>query len=180
MDQPGKVANPARGQLNRENDCSLSPFARDFDLARRIRPFRPASACSFPTLRLNLVLTHGIPPVFRGGVHLFILPRYVIGSVPSLSGYAITYRWRSLPRVRRPGPVVLKVVPVTDAAFSGHHGPINVCLSFSTPTIIGIKWACLIRYTPRTVSYAKELASVSICYSRGNGFNTPLSRLLRP
>ena len=27
-DQPGKVANPARGQLNRENSCiSLSPFA---------------------------------------------------------------------------------------------------------------------------------------------------------
>ena len=27
MDQPGKVANPARGQLNRENDTSLSAFA---------------------------------------------------------------------------------------------------------------------------------------------------------
>ena len=28
-DQPGKVANPARGQLNRENIFSLSPFAPD-------------------------------------------------------------------------------------------------------------------------------------------------------
>ena len=36
MDQPGKVANPARGQLNRENE------------------------------------NYGIPPDFRGGVHLFI------------------------------------------------------------------------------------------------------------
>ena len=27
MDQPGKVANPARGQLNRENEYSLSAFA---------------------------------------------------------------------------------------------------------------------------------------------------------
>ena len=27
IDQPGKVANPARGQLNRENDYSLSAFA---------------------------------------------------------------------------------------------------------------------------------------------------------
>ena len=27
MDQPGKVANPARGQLNRKLDISLSPFA---------------------------------------------------------------------------------------------------------------------------------------------------------
>ena len=28
-------------------------------------------------------------------------PPYAIGSVPSLSGYTIAYRWRSLPRVRR-------------------------------------------------------------------------------
>ena len=33
----------------------------------------------------------------------------------------------------------------------------------------------MIRYTPRTVSYAKELTSVYICYSQGNGFNTRLS-----
>ena len=35
-----------------------------------------------------------------------------------------------------------------------------------------------IRSTSRTVSYAKELTSVYICYSQGNGFNTPLSGLL--
>ena len=28
-------------------------------------------------------------------------PPYTIGSVPSLSGHTIAYRWRSLPRVRR-------------------------------------------------------------------------------
>ena len=28
-------------------------------------------------------------------------PPYAIGSVPSLSGHEIAYRWRSLPRVRR-------------------------------------------------------------------------------
>ena len=28
-------------------------------------------------------------------------PLYAIGSVPSLSGHAIAYRWRSLPRVHR-------------------------------------------------------------------------------
>ena len=28
-------------------------------------------------------------------------PSYAIGSVPSLSGHANAYRWRSLPRVRR-------------------------------------------------------------------------------
>ena len=50
--------------------------------------------------RLNLVLTYGIPPEFRGGVHM--KPPYAIGSVPSLSGHhVVAYRWRSLPRVRR-------------------------------------------------------------------------------
>ena len=28
-------------------------------------------------------------------------PPYAVGSVPSLSGHAVAYRWRSLPRVRR-------------------------------------------------------------------------------
>ena len=42
---------------------------------------RPASACSSPyILRLNMVLTYyqgyGIPPGFRGGVHLFIYNRH--------------------------------------------------------------------------------------------------------
>ena len=49
MDQPGKVANPARGQLNRGDDISLFPFApENFGLARLVRQSRPASACSFP------------------------------------------------------------------------------------------------------------------------------------
>ena len=33
--------------------------------------------------------------------HPLMKPPYAIGSVPSLSGHAIAYRWRSLPRVRR-------------------------------------------------------------------------------
>ena len=32
---------------------------------------------------------------------IYLKPPYAIGSVPSLSGHAIGYRWRSLPRVRR-------------------------------------------------------------------------------
>ena len=32
---------------------------------------------------------------------IYFKPPYAIGSVPSLSGHAIAYRWRSLPRVRR-------------------------------------------------------------------------------
>ena len=32
---------------------------------------------------------------------IYLKPPYTIGSVPSLSGHALTYRWRSLPKVRR-------------------------------------------------------------------------------
>ena len=36
MDQPGKVANPARGELNRalENNFHLSPFASENSVSR--------------------------------------------------------------------------------------------------------------------------------------------------
>ena len=32
---------------------------------------------------------------------IYLKPPYAVGSVPSLSGHTIAYRWRSLPRVRR-------------------------------------------------------------------------------
>ena len=70
MDQPGEVANPARGQLNRENNSPLSPCVPE-NLVSRDGFNRPASRVSLliSILRLNLVLTYGIPPEFRGGVH---------------------------------------------------------------------------------------------------------------
>ena len=65
MDQPGKVANPARGQLSRVNFFLAVPVrAREFCLARQVRPSRPALPYSFSTLKLNLVLAHGISPDF--------------------------------------------------------------------------------------------------------------------
>ena len=92
MDQPGKGANHARGQLYRENDYFPVPIRiSEFALVRQVRPSRPASAYSFSTPRLNLVLTHGIPPAFRGSVQLFI-PSATVGLVSSLSGHAIAYR----------------------------------------------------------------------------------------
>ena len=72
MDQPGKVANPARGQLKRENNISLSPCM-------------PENLVSSD----GSVLTYEIPPEFRGGVYYLFKPPYAIGSVPSLSGHAI-------------------------------------------------------------------------------------------
>ena len=51
MDQPGKVANPARGQLNREKWIFLCPCSRLRIWSRETRSSsqsRPASACSSP------------------------------------------------------------------------------------------------------------------------------------
>ena len=55
----------SRGQLNRENVFFLvSVCAQESGLTRRIWPSRPASACSFSILKMNLELTHRrIPPI---------------------------------------------------------------------------------------------------------------------
>ena len=101
---------------------------------------RPAPAASlFSTLRLNLVLTHRISPNFRDSVHLFIPPS-AIGSVPSLSGHPIAYRWRSLPRVHRHGASSSQGSSSNGyCLFRFHDGPINV--RFSVPTLTnGIKY----------------------------------------
>ena len=47
------------------------------------------------------MLTHEITPDSRGGVRYLFKPSYAIGAVPSLSGHAVTYLWRSPLRVRR-------------------------------------------------------------------------------
>ena len=75
MDQPGKVANPARGrQLNRENEYSPVPVARLKIWSRKTGSAVPSRvSLLISILRLNTVLTYyGIPPEFRGGGHLFI------------------------------------------------------------------------------------------------------------
>ena len=71
MDQPGKVANPARGQLNRENEYSFCPRACLRIWSRETGSAVPSRvSLLISILRLNLVLTYRIPPEFRGGVHL--------------------------------------------------------------------------------------------------------------
>ena len=55
-------------------------------------------------LRLNLVLTYGIAPEFRGGVYLFIKTSMLCNRVsPEFIGSSrnIASRWRSLARVRQ-------------------------------------------------------------------------------
>ena len=51
-DQPGKVANPAIGQLNRENELSLSPFAPENLVSR------DGFGSPVPRQLINLHTTH--------------------------------------------------------------------------------------------------------------------------
>ena len=51
--------------------CMLSLFAPE-NWPRETGPVPSRVSLLISILRLNLVLTCGIPPEFRGGVHLFI------------------------------------------------------------------------------------------------------------
>ena len=100
MDQPGKVANPARGQLNRENEHFPVPV-RALELVSRDGFSRPV-----PRQPAHLHTQAQSGAYLRDSSRVprrrpFMKPPYAIGPVPSLSGHAIAYRWRSLPRVRR-------------------------------------------------------------------------------
>ena len=105
IDHPGMVANPARGQLNREkyqNNIALSAFAPESLVSRdgfgSPVPRQPAHLHTQAESGAYLRDSSRVPRR-RSFVHL--KPPYAIGSVPSLSGHTIAYRWRSLPRVRR-------------------------------------------------------------------------------
>ena len=67
MDQPGKVANPARGQGKLIFPCLRSRLNIWYRETGSAVPSRVSLLLSI--LRLNLVLAYGIPPEFRGGVH---------------------------------------------------------------------------------------------------------------
>ena len=86
-------------------------------------------------LRLNLVLTYGIPPEFRGGVHLW--------NRHTPSGQSRVYRVTQLPtdgvHCRESvgtGPAVLKAVPVTGADFSGITMDQLMCVSLFLPPLL--------------------------------------------
>ena len=105
MDQPGKVANPARGQLNRDNNISLSAFAPESLVSRN------GFGSPVPRQPVHLHTRAESDAYLRDSSRvpwrcpfIYFKPPYAIGSVPSLSGHATAYRWRSLPRVRRHRP----------------------------------------------------------------------------
>ena len=134
------------------------------------------------TLWLNLVLTYGIPPEFRYGVHNFKPPN-AIGPVPSLSGHAIAYRWRSLPRVRwhrasKPQGYSRRVLPwqvtmdqLIFASLSHTHYWYEVGM-LSVPAV----------YTVEIVRYSGTLNNglPDIAVPKSTGTNTPRYSRIQP
>ena len=87
MDQPGKVANPARGQLNRQNEYFPVPVRAE-NLASRDGfdspvPRQPAYLHAQAESGDYLRDSSRVP---RRRPFIYFKPPYVIGSVPSLSG----------------------------------------------------------------------------------------------
>ena len=102
MDQPGKVADPARRQLNRENKYSPVRIRAENLVSRdgfgSPVPRQPTHLHTQAEYGAYLRNSSRVP---RRLPFIYFKPSYVIGPVPSLSGHAIAYRWCSLPRVHR-------------------------------------------------------------------------------
>ena len=90
------------GQLNREIfNCPHS----------RLRIRSPETGSAVPSRVRSLLISileaesgaylRDSSQVQRWRPFTYLKPPYAIGSVPSLSGHAVAYRWRSLPRFRR-------------------------------------------------------------------------------
>ena len=119
MDQPGKVTNPARGQLIRKIIISLSPFAPENMVSRdgfgRPLPRQPAHLHTLAESGAYLRDTSRVP---RRRPFIYLDHR-----TPSdqFRVYRVTQVRTDGVQCRESagtGPVVLKVVPVTGATFA--------------------------------------------------------------
>ena len=63
MDQPGKAANPARGQLNRENEYSPVPVRTKFSLANGRNNVTHFMAGSSPRHKNYMLLCSSHQPI---------------------------------------------------------------------------------------------------------------------
>ena len=140
MDQPGKVANPARGQLNKENEnFPVRVRAREFGLARRVWQSHPASACSSPySGRIWCFLTGCLPSSAAASIIIFenrASGQSRVHRVTQLRTDGVHYRESA-----GTGPVNLKVVPNECCLRRAQYLPL-----FPTPTI-GMKWAWALHY----------------------------------
>ena len=132
MDQSGMVCQSCSWSVEQEKIIFPCPCACLRIWSRKTGSAVPSRvSLVISILRLNMVLSYGIPPrVPRRRPFIYLKPPYAIGSVPSLSGHAIADRWRSLPRVRRhraskPQDSSERVLP-----WEGHHNYLYHLITF--------------------------------------------------
>ena len=119
---------------------SLSPFASENLVSRDCRPV-PRQPAHLHTQTESGAYLWDSSRFLRRRPFTYFEPPYAIGLIPSLSGRANAYRWRSLPTVRRyraskPQGSSERVLPwqvVMDQL---------ICVSLSHTTI-GMKWFAL-------------------------------------
>ena len=132
MGQPSKVASPVCGQLNRKIIFPCPCSCLRICSRETCSAVPPRVSLLISILWLNMVLTYGIPPEFRHGVHLFTITAIRHRVSPEFIGSRnIAYRWRSMPRVRRHGASrpqgrLERMLP----------WPINIRLSFPHPRVL--------------------------------------------
>ena len=117
----------------------LSPYAPENLVSQdgfsRPVPRQPAHS---PYSGWSWCLLMGFPPISAAASIYLFKPPYAIASVPTLSGHAIACQRRSLPRVRRHRASSPQGSSSNNGCchFSGHHGVINVRLSFPHPLLV--------------------------------------------
>ena len=142
MDQPAKVANPARSQLKKENGYSCPRWCLRLWSREAGSVVSSRASLLISILRLNLVQhTYEIPPEFRGDVYLFTLNRHTPSSQSRV--YRVTQLRIHGVHCRESagtGPVNLKVFLneycLGRSPWTHQYAPL-------IPThTIGMKWAC--------------------------------------
>ena len=103
MDQPGNCQSCSWSAEQGKLIFSLSAFAPENLVSRDgFGSPVPRQPAHLHTQAESGAYLRDFSRVPRRRTFIYLKPPYAIGSVPSLSGHhAISYRWRSLPRVRR-------------------------------------------------------------------------------
>ena len=131
------VANPARGQLDRENEYFPVPFAPENVVSR------DGFGSSVPRQPAHLHSQAESGAYVRDSSRFPRRRPFIYLNRHTPSGQSRVYRVTHLRtdgvHCRESGGtglVNLKVVPVTSAALAGHHGPIHMRLSFPHPLLV--------------------------------------------
>ena len=137
MDEPGTVPNPARGQLNWKKCVFLFfPFAPD-NWSREAGWVVPSrvSVLILHTQAESGDFSRDSSRFPRRRPFIYTVIRHRVNT--ELSGHAIAYQWRSLPRVRRHRTSCSQGSSSNGCRiFSFHNKSVFIRLSFPTPTIM--------------------------------------------